>query len=118
MCKGKQPPEQAPATTGTTKRTKTTSIAPRQSSEPRGIPEPWVAHVDPSSGRTYFHNPETNETAWDIDNDGILTEADLATRVSDAEMEAMRNDPESIHYHCDLRVKRRRSRGPAQKGLL
>ena len=26
----------------------------------------WVAHVDPSSGATFFHNAETGETSWGV----------------------------------------------------
>jgi len=28
-------------------------------------PETWSAHVDPNSGRTYWHNPATGTTTWD-----------------------------------------------------
>ncbi len=26
----------------------------------------WVAHVDPSSGGTYYSNAKTGETSWDV----------------------------------------------------
>jgi hypothetical protein len=29
------------------------------------LPPGWEAHVDPSSGKTYFHNLATKETQWD-----------------------------------------------------
>merc|ERR1719247_1074186 len=30
-----------------------------------GLPHPWQAHADPSSGRTYYANADTGETRWE-----------------------------------------------------
>jgi hypothetical protein len=38
---------------------------------------PWVSHSDPNTGKTYFHNAETNVTQWDKP-DGF-TEQDAET---------------------------------------
>ena len=27
--------------------------------------DPWVAYVDPASGRTYYHNAEAQQTVWE-----------------------------------------------------
>ena len=29
------------------------------------LPEPWQEHIDPSSGRPYYYNPETSVTQWE-----------------------------------------------------
>ena len=30
------------------------------------IPEPWQAYVDDDSGETYYHNPLTSESVWEL----------------------------------------------------
>ena len=31
-----------------------------------GIPEPWAAYMDDESGQTYYHNPLTGESVWEL----------------------------------------------------
>jgi len=39
--------------------------APRMSLT-EGIPEPWAAYMDDESGQTYYHNPLTGESVWEL----------------------------------------------------
>ena len=36
-----------------------------EKSDMGALPEPWQEHIDPSSGRPYYYNPETSVTQWE-----------------------------------------------------
>ena len=42
-----------------------TSLANDSTTESDALPSPWQEHVDPSSGKSYYYNPETSVTQWE-----------------------------------------------------
>merc|ERR1739841_169675 len=60
-----------------------TGIVPAQPAE-GGLPHPWQAHSDPSSGRTYYANADTGETRWDPPPQPVAQPAQAFTRAAPA----------------------------------
>jgi len=49
----------------------------------QGLPPNWVMHVDPKTGKEYYHNFETKETTWEKPtNDLIMTNSELLDRLN------------------------------------